>query len=183
MDKEWKTVEVLRHSRHDWLNKMQLIKGNIDLNRIDHVKAIIEEIIIESQHESKLSNLDMPKFVETLLTANWRSFLFRVEFEVVSLELGCCELDEFMASWIENLFDSLSQTLCNYGENVLFVSIDENKQRNLRLSFELQGTIENERVLFDFLNQPWKESFCTEVTHFGIDEVHFYMEIPCNKNK
>ncbi|PLT32410.1 Spo0B domain-containing protein [Bacillus sp. V5-8f] len=177
MNKDWKTVEVLQHSRHDWLNRLQLIKANIDLNRIDHVKAIIEDIIIETQNESKLSNLNMPEFVETLLTANWRSFLFRVEFEVISLKPDCGPLDDFMASWIENLFDCLSQTLGGYGENVLFVAIDENKQQNLRLSFELQGTIENESTLFDFLHESHEKTISTEVTYFSNDEVHFYMEI------
>ena len=70
MEKEWDIVEVLRHSRHDWLNKLQLIKGNLDLNRIDRAKAIIDEIVIEVQHESKLSNLHIPLFA---------SLLFKVE--------------------------------------------------------------------------------------------------------
>ncbi|WP_312471145.1 Spo0B domain-containing protein, partial [Neobacillus sp.] len=45
MGKEWDIVEVLRHSRHDWLNRLQLIKGNLDLNRIDRAKAVIDEIV------------------------------------------------------------------------------------------------------------------------------------------
>ena len=33
--KEWNTVDVLRQVRHDWLNKLQLIKGNLDLNKME----------------------------------------------------------------------------------------------------------------------------------------------------
>ena len=47
IEKEWNTVEVLRHARHDWLNKLQLIKGNLDLNELDRAKEIINEIVIE----------------------------------------------------------------------------------------------------------------------------------------
>ena len=60
--KEWNTVDILRHVRHDWLNKLQLIKGNLDLDKIDQAHRIIEEIIIEAQNETKLSNLNIPKF-------------------------------------------------------------------------------------------------------------------------
>ena len=48
MDKNWTTFEVLRQTRHDWLNKIQIIKGNLELNKIDRVKGYIEEIIIET---------------------------------------------------------------------------------------------------------------------------------------
>lgn len=183
MDKEWKTVEVLRHSRHDWLNKLQLIKGNIDLNKMDRVKAVIEEIIIETQHESRLSNLEMPNFVETLLTANWRSFPFRVELEVLCLQHGCHDLDEFMASWTENLLHILAESLDDYGDNVVMVSIDENKDRNLRLSFELQGTIKNESILRDFLNKSKQVHILTELKFIGSEEADFQIEIQCDENK
>jgi stage 0 sporulation protein B (sporulation initiation phosphotransferase) len=76
MKKEWNIIEVLRHSRHDWLNKLQLIKGNLDLNRIDRAKAIIDEIVIETQHETKLSNLHIPLFASLLIRANWESNIF-----------------------------------------------------------------------------------------------------------
>lgn len=48
MDKNWTTIETLRQTRHDWLNKIQIIKGNLELNRIDRVKGIIDEIIVET---------------------------------------------------------------------------------------------------------------------------------------
>ena len=84
MEKEWDIVEVLRHSRHDWLNRLQLIKGNLDLNRIDRAKAYINEIVIEAQHESKLSNFHFPLFASLLLKSNWEQHLFQLEYEVLN---------------------------------------------------------------------------------------------------
>ena len=69
INKEWNTVELLRHVRHDWLNKLQLIKGNLDLNKIDRAKEIIAEIVIETQNETKLSNLNFPNFTLLLLNS------------------------------------------------------------------------------------------------------------------
>ncbi len=34
MEKEKELLEILRHTRHDWLNVMQLIKGNLTLKKI-----------------------------------------------------------------------------------------------------------------------------------------------------
>ena len=66
MEKEWDVVEVLRYARHDWLNKLQLIKGNLALNRLDRANEIIEEIVNESKHESKLTNINMRLFAALL---------------------------------------------------------------------------------------------------------------------
>ena len=88
MEKNWTTFEILRQSRHDWLNKIQIIKGNLELNKPDRVKGYIEEIIIETQQEAKLSNLNMPKFSELLMTANWNNWKFECEYEVIEVFEG-----------------------------------------------------------------------------------------------
>lgn len=54
-------IHLLSHSRHDWMNKLQLIKGNLTLKKYDRVFEIIDEVVIEAQHESKLSNLRIPR--------------------------------------------------------------------------------------------------------------------------
>ncbi len=39
---EWNIVDLLSHSRHDWMNKLQLIKGNLSLQKYERVNDIIE---------------------------------------------------------------------------------------------------------------------------------------------
>ncbi|WP_301294369.1 Spo0B domain-containing protein [Peribacillus frigoritolerans] len=57
MDKNWTTIETLRQTRHDWLNKIQIIKGNLELNRIDRVKGIIDEIIDVFEGSTEMDGL------------------------------------------------------------------------------------------------------------------------------
>lgn len=71
MSKDWSTIDVLRHARHDWLNQLQLIKANLSLNRVERANEIIEEIIVSSRHESNLMNLKVPQLAEYLITFNW----------------------------------------------------------------------------------------------------------------
>lgn len=154
MDNEWTTVEILRHSRHEWLNKIQLIKGNLEIGRSDRVRAIIEEIIIESQHEARLSNLKMPQFGELLMTANWQSSAFRCEFEVIDTIKGCTKLDETITAWTRELFTILNESLDGFSENVLTVSIFETNTKNIRFTYDLEGTRKEDNSLRRFLSQP-----------------------------
>jgi len=154
MDNEWTTVEILRHSRHEWLNKIQLIKGNLEIGRSDRVRAIIEEIIIESQHEARLSNLKMPQFGELLMTANWQSSAFRCEFEVIDTIKGCTKLDKTITAWTRELFTILNESLDGFSENVLTVSIFETNTKNIRFTYDLEGTRKEDNSLRRFLSQP-----------------------------
>ncbi|MBB6445885.1 sporulation initiation phosphotransferase B [Bacillus benzoevorans] len=140
--KDWDTVAMLRHVRHDWLNKLQLIKGNIDLNKIDHARRIIEEIVIETQNETKLSNLGIPQFTAMLLTHNWKSQAFQLEFEVVN-DLKCGGLDDkALSKWMEMFFACLNEAVQQYADNHLMISI-EPQPEGIRFFFDFSGIIVN----------------------------------------
>jgi stage 0 sporulation protein B (sporulation initiation phosphotransferase) len=177
MDKDWTTVEILSHSRHDWLNKIQLIKGNLELNKIDRVRAIVDEIILEAQHEARLSNLNMPKLTELLLTANWNSRHFKCEFEVIDLFKVEAWIDDMMYDWTKRYFQFLDQHLDLLYEHVLTISICRQKDKNIRFTFDLQGKIKDKQLLYSFLDESlfvgelieWEQ--CTE------EEVIFNIDV------
>ncbi|OIK14322.1 Spo0B C-terminal domain-containing protein [Bacillus sp. MUM 13] len=181
MEKNWTTVEILGHSRHDWLNKIQLIKGNLELNKTERVKAIIDEIIIDAQHEARLSNLKMSRFGELLMTANWGSRPFRLEFEVIEVLKGCAPLDGTMHHWTSQLFSVLDAALDMFGENVLSVSIFENMAGHIRFSFELQGMLKNESQLQEFLNKPVDDHTSVEIEEITDSDWVFSVELKCEK--
>ena len=114
MGKNWTTFEVLRQSRHDWLNKIQIIKGNLELNKIDSVKGYIEEIIIECQQDARLSNLALPKFGELLMTANWSNWKFECEYEVIEVFEGFQNLDNLIYEWTNRLFSNAREAVGSF---------------------------------------------------------------------
>jgi stage 0 sporulation protein B (sporulation initiation phosphotransferase) len=140
MKREWKVVEVLSHSRHDWLNKIQLIKGNLSLNKIDRVKEIIEEIVHESQNESHLTNLKMLKFAGLLMTYNWEQHHFRVEYEVLGDVKDLSRYDELIYDWCIEFFSVLNHSIDCNGDNNLSISI-ETFTNELRFFFDFSGII------------------------------------------
>ncbi|QCJ43610.1 sporulation protein [Bacillus sp. S3] len=153
MGKEWDIVEVLRHSRHDWLNKLQLIKGNLDLNRIDRAKAVIDEIVIETQHETKLSNLQMPLLAALLLKSNWENPSFKLEYEVLHDSESIKVDDAGMTNWTNSFFLCLNQSIEQFQENHLSITI-EPQSNGVRFFFDFSGIIIKRELIEQFLTDP-----------------------------
>ncbi|HSH24137.1 MAG TPA: Spo0B domain-containing protein [Massilibacterium sp.] len=109
MKKKWSTVELLRHTRHDWLNQIQLIKGNLDLNHKERACQIIDDIIIQSKNESHLCNLKMEKVAEQLLTFHFQENCFHLDYEVVGDVRSISCLDDTLFQFQTYLFDALNE--------------------------------------------------------------------------
>lgn len=170
MENEWDIIEVLRHFRHDWLNKLQLIKGNIDLNKIDRAKEIIEEIVIEAQHETKLSNLHVPAFAALLLKANWNNYLFHLEYEVLQepVLLRINELE--LTTWTNSFFECLNASIGEMEENHLAVSIDPGKD-GARFFFDFRGIIMQKERIEQFLKEAGAADLAVSVKEFSKHEL------------
>lgn len=170
MEKKWNIIEVLRHSRHDWLNKLQIIKGNLDLNRIDRAKAIIDEIVIEAQHETKLSNLQIPVFAELLLKANWNNYIFRLEYEVLQ-DAHLLKIDENgLTNWTNAFFGVLNTAIGPFGENLLVITIDPQNDSS-RFFFDFSGIIKKKERIEQFLSGSNVYGFAVEVKEFSESEL------------
>ncbi|WP_246940811.1 Spo0B C-terminal domain-containing protein [Bacillus pinisoli] len=164
-EKDWNIVDILRHSRHDWLNKLQLIKGNLALQRVDRVKEIIEEIVIETQNEAKLTNLQLPNLAGYLLTYNWDSHHFSLEFEVLGDTYNLEHVDELIKDWCKQFFTILDQSVQNGTENHLSISIHPT-DTEVRFFFDFSGTIIDTGLLSEWLDSSNQdESIVIQDTH------------------
>ncbi|MFD9624903.1 Spo0B domain-containing protein [Peribacillus muralis] len=177
MDKNWTTIETLRQTRHDWLNKIQIIKGNLELNRIDRVKGIIDEIIIETQNEARLSSLNLPKFTEMLLTSNWNNGSFHCEYEIIDVFKGSVEMDELMYRWTNDYFTILDKSLDPSFENSLTVSLDKKGVSDMRCSFHMQGRFIDQSAVMEFLDCSLTVEQSIEIRACNEDELIFLMNI------
>lgn len=177
MDKSWTTVEVLRQTRHDWLNKIQIIKGNLELNKIDRVKGFIEEIIIETQQEARLSSLNMPKFSELLMTANWENWTFNFEYEIVDVFEASESMDELMYQWTRSYFQLLGEQLNPFTENMLTIEVSKKEIRNMCCSFHLQGKLKEQDTVTKFLTNSLTEQQTVNVQSLSEEELFFTMDV------
>lgn len=167
MRKEWNAVDILRHSRHDWLNKLQLIKGNLALERIDRVNEIIEEIIMDTKNESKLTNLKAPQLAALLMLFNWEERHFFLEFEVLGDERNLSHLDEEITSWCIGFFKKINKIIKPFAENNLILSI-QLSEKEIRFIFDFRGIIEDKSKMLNYLEDQKNGTFIKVLDH----EVH-----------
>jgi stage 0 sporulation protein B (sporulation initiation phosphotransferase) len=181
MRKDWDTIEVLKHARHDWLNKLQLIKGNLSLNKVDRVKEIIEEIILEARQESKLTNLNLPQFASTLLTCNWAEHFFQLDYEVNDSPNTHILDDRLLTGWVNQLFEILDSSIERFQDNHLSVTIQA-EEDHARFFFDFSGVIIDHSSLIHFLEKPVDSSMMIKVTDVTEEELSFeFFTIPTER--
>ncbi|MGO4887430.1 Spo0B C-terminal domain-containing protein [Anaerobacillus sp. MEB173] len=157
MIKEWNAVELLKHSRHDWLNQIQLIKGNLALNRIDRVNDLIEQIIVQARNESKLSNLGMPQLASQLLTFNWEPHSFILEYEVIGNVCNLSEYEELLMKWWGDFYTQLEECLTAGSENHLIVTI-QTIDNETKITFDFSGNLHSGKSLMEFIQMNEKSN-------------------------
>lgn len=150
MRDKWTIIEVLQHVRHDWLNRLQLIKGNLSLGKLDQADRIMADIVMEMKQEAKLTNLKLPQFAEMLITHNWNRYTFQLEYEIVD-ECRPIQLDDQqLCKWMGDFFQKLHDEANPIHDNYLYVTIECNSE-NIRFLFHFNGIIENAAKLEHWL--------------------------------
>ncbi|PYZ98822.1 hypothetical protein CR205_09700 [Alteribacter lacisalsi] len=138
--KEWEPVDLLRHYRHDWLNQMQLIKGNLALGKIERVETLLEDIIIQSKNEAKLSNMEGKTLAEKLLTFNWEPHDFHLNFEVISEPSGFSRNEPAILKVSERLFAWFDRQCQTGADNHLLFVINSDNGKPV-IEFDFQGKL------------------------------------------
>ncbi|MFD2446208.1 Spo0B C-terminal domain-containing protein [Bacillus sp. CGMCC 1.16607] len=169
MDNNWNTVNVLRYARHDWLNKIQLIKGNLSLNRLERAQDIIDEIVMEAQQEARLSNLQLPHFAALLLVTNWNNYYFRLEYEVLG-DIQSVKMDDTqLTNWTSSLFMTLNSCIEAFQENHLSISILPH-ENGVQFFFDFTGTIVKPKEIEVFLKDSHE---CVKIKDISESELSF----------
>ncbi|MCA1056303.1 sporulation initiation phosphotransferase B [Rossellomorea aquimaris] len=139
-------LDALRHARHDWMNDLQLIKGNLELNRVERAKQVIDTMVITAQNESKLCNLRLPLLAEWILTYNWSTHMVKLEFEVGAAGYSGYLDDERLVHICKGLMELLETTVESSAENQLSMIIDFSEEHP-RFIFDFTGILKETDVL------------------------------------
>ncbi|TMW73986.1 Spo0B C-terminal domain-containing protein [Alteribacter natronophilus] len=152
MTKEWEPVDLLRHYRHDWLNQMQLIKGNLALGKTERVEALLDDIILQAKNEAKLSNLNGNRLAEKLLTFNWEPHNFRLNFEVISEPEGVQAKENEILTVSGRLFAWFDRQCQSGADNHLLYVINSDNG-NPVIEFDFQGKLNMDALEIEEIEQ------------------------------
>jgi len=175
MKKQWNVTDLLRNTRHDWLNTIQLIKGNIELNRLDRVEEIIEKVIQQTRNEAKLSNLCIPALTEELLTFNWNNHSFALETEVIGDQADLSTYQEELTNWTKAFLVHLDKYCSWTVDNHLLVTMQLLEEK--RVIFDFHGQLRNISVLQEWINTNGGIMETTKLIEYEISETEVYVVI------
>lgn len=122
MSKHDEVILALKHTRHDWLNVMQLIKGNLALGHYERIDEIIQQMTTKSIAESKLYNACAPELTLFLISYNWTSQKLNLSYELEGEEFSIAEWDQPLVSVIRSITDRLAHSSSYSIENSLMIS-------------------------------------------------------------
>ncbi|WP_246218397.1 Spo0B C-terminal domain-containing protein [Litoribacterium kuwaitense] len=135
--KNWSHEELIRYYRHDWLNTLQMIRGNLQLNHIDQVERIIDEALFKVVNEEKLFRMKTPRFTEYLVTFSLVPHFCRLDYEVFGDVRAIPDLDQQLC----HLFASFM--------NLIERSVNPNTQPWVSLSLEFTDTVVYCNIAFE----------------------------------
>ncbi|MDT8861992.1 sporulation initiation phosphotransferase B [Alkalihalobacillus sp. MEB130] len=143
MDNQLDVLKALRQTRHDWLNVMQLIKGNLALKRYDRIEEIIEQVTQQSICESKISEIQATSVVYFLLTYNWFSSKMKLEIDVAGDVFSLKKDEVRMLRLCEQITEKLSERSSIESENHLLITFlfGDNE---CKITFDFQGALQSE---------------------------------------
>ena len=140
--------EVLRHSNHDLLNHLHLIRMNLDLNRVDEAKQIINDLSENCKMYSMTNKLGLTK------TALWIQ-LFKWRFPAIMLQLHCDIDSPVEQIWDETIEQYLEKTIIHLYEKIdpfeeqVMVFRITSKEDHFSMNVHLKGHWEAEEIKMD----------------------------------
>jgi len=146
-------LEYLRHHRHDWLNVIQILKGQLSLGKIEDAQKYLDQQIIKAHYESKITALGHAGLAFELITYNWKQNVLLLEVEIEDIDEG---RDQDLTNRYPILINGLPfiltqlQGFCEkYEENHLLLVLQVYPEQLLMI-IEMEGTFkqyEQERAL------------------------------------
>lgn len=169
--KKWETVELLRHARHDWLNKIQLIQGYLSMGNPKRVHDLINEMVFECEQETKLSNLPLPELASFFLTYNFERHPVLLKYEVKGNGTVVGSLDGRIADWFRRFMEIMNKSVSDGEENELYITLDL-KEGRIVFSVHFNGELCRTEPIEQFFSKT-NLSFIVEDLKIRNGAVHF----------
>ncbi|PIC64590.1 hypothetical protein CSV79_05450 [Sporosarcina sp. P13] len=134
---ELNVSQVVKFSRHDHMNDLQLLLMYIDLGKYTEAKNCILEKTADMQRQASLQKLRLPRTEEWLTTLEWRYSVLTVELycDIVS-KIDSSDLDQVLAVYLENLVQLVIPTIERYTNCAVAIEVVTNETSwSIQLAF------------------------------------------------
>ncbi|MFC4738250.1 Spo0B domain-containing protein [Bacillus daqingensis] len=133
---KYRPADVLKYSRHDHMNELQIIKAYADLGHYDRIKPKIDQYIQRAAQESRMTALAVPDFVEWALTYNWKSPKAPVTWSVEAIDVTWADIESNMLASAAALLDGLEAVLPLGPDHDLYGELRGPQDRHILFSYD-----------------------------------------------
>ncbi|MGL4523479.1 MAG: Spo0B domain-containing protein [Bacilli bacterium] len=134
IDKE--LVECMKQTRHDWLNKLQLIRGYHALGQSERLTATIESIVYEMDQQSKLSSMGMDRIAVFIFRYGWTSQPLILTYEIIGPTPALQMFEDVLYSFFTNLVEQLEKFVDqSETSHSLHISFESDKETVVYMDF------------------------------------------------
>ncbi len=75
-------IKLVDHMRHEFLNHFQVVTGYIQLQKLEKVTGYLQQVKVQSYHDSSLSRLGIPSLIHYLLHLRTQESLMNIDWEI-----------------------------------------------------------------------------------------------------
>lgn len=167
-------LDVLKHSRHDWMNVLQLLKTHAALGKVEELQKVIEKTTFKASHEAKLSNVQAPTFAVELITFHWQEHWFSIDFEVEDT-FSAKPDDQKWTRFFQGLAAHIDEQAERTRNNHLEISINQNDGGLPCLELDFEGELKSPERLEQWIR---KESVMIDmIEYIEVSTEHLYCVI------
>ncbi len=131
--------EVLRFMHHDMMNQLQLVKINLDLNRIEDVEEAVQKMATHSQNFFNINRLCIPQTTEWLHTVAWRYPALQVSVTCTIEDVAKLEWDEPLEHLLEQSVQQIVEGIDPLVEQRLSLNVFSSKT-DFEITFDYEGS-------------------------------------------
>lgn len=166
-------LELLRYVRHDWLNRLQIIQGQLYLGNIEKAQSYISEVIEMEKNASYFTQLKCPQTTMLLFTHNWSMSSVQVYLKGEGKPQNWSEWDEPLHAFTKELLAILEGSSDPYESHQLHITCHE-----MDIYFDYSGKLGYTDTLDEKIHSYLQsKNFQVEHTYLTDDEVSIHLHM------
>lgn len=137
---EEEVVNILRHYRHDLINKLQIVHGYLTMKKYDKLGQTLDELFKELDEERKLLHLGIPQFTLWVVCFNTSYSNFRLSYKIHTNTALPKEMDTYAVSVSQSIMKILEQCCKPFELHEMNLEISE-KHSEFLFEFHINGIL------------------------------------------
>ena len=161
-------TNLLSHYRHDWMNQLQVLHGYASMGKMEKVQEKLQDIIQESQEESKLMKLQSPHFALWVIRFNMEYDQFRLTYDIQT-QHNLAQYDQTLLVNSQNVMHILNDFVSPLKLYMVTLVVSGQDKPEVTISFD--GEIEKHQNLLERLEE---QPFLKDVQAVESENGHTY---------